>query len=428
MKHLIVHNVGPLKKVDIDLKRINVIIGPQGSGKSCVLKIACYCTWVEKRIEIEQSEDYFKKDGVFVKELVRFHKLDNFINNDSFIEYESKFMLFSYNGKSKIFDFKWKKDRWKYKRTKICYVPAERNLVAVIPNWYEVKFPENNIKNFLTDWENVRKSINDFAILNLGVKYHYDIARRKDEVIIGNNLTVDFTNMSSGYQSLIPICALLQYFFKEQYLIEKQESIENTSNNLKILKRIYHERYEEKAKQNKSYQEKVGNKIKVVGEITLSRIGNWFFSFYDKNDAEECKKYYSNYTETDHCDIFLEEPELSLFPSTQHDLLYWLIENCNGERKHSLFIATHSPYIMTSINNLLEAGNVIAEDSDKRIDVEKIISKNMILSYKHVSAFMIDSEGNVKSIMEDDNHLISAIELDKVSDIISDEFDKLLDL
>ena len=48
MKHLTIHNFGPIKDVDIELGRINVIIGPQNSGKSTVLKIACYCDWIEK--------------------------------------------------------------------------------------------------------------------------------------------------------------------------------------------------------------------------------------------------------------------------------------------------------------------------------------------------------------------------------------------
>lgn len=59
MKHLVIRNLGPLKESDIELKRINVIIGSQSSGKSCVLKTACYCTWVEKRIELTQTSDFF---------------------------------------------------------------------------------------------------------------------------------------------------------------------------------------------------------------------------------------------------------------------------------------------------------------------------------------------------------------------------------
>lgn len=39
MKHLIVKHIGPLDQIDIELKKVNVIIGPQSSGKSCVLKL-----------------------------------------------------------------------------------------------------------------------------------------------------------------------------------------------------------------------------------------------------------------------------------------------------------------------------------------------------------------------------------------------------
>ena len=49
MARLIIKNIGPLETVDIELAKVNVIIGPQSSGKSCVLKIACFCTWVEKK-------------------------------------------------------------------------------------------------------------------------------------------------------------------------------------------------------------------------------------------------------------------------------------------------------------------------------------------------------------------------------------------
>ena len=83
MKHIKIHNLGPLQDVDIDLKKVNVLIGPQSSGKSCVLKTLCYCTWVEKRIELLQSPEFFQREGVFVEELVRFHKLKGYLKPDT---------------------------------------------------------------------------------------------------------------------------------------------------------------------------------------------------------------------------------------------------------------------------------------------------------------------------------------------------------
>lgn len=48
MRKLVIHHIGPVKHVDLVLKRINVVIGPQSAGKSCILKVACFCAWAEK--------------------------------------------------------------------------------------------------------------------------------------------------------------------------------------------------------------------------------------------------------------------------------------------------------------------------------------------------------------------------------------------
>ena len=68
MAKLIIRNVGPIKDINIELNKINVIIGPQSSGKSTINKIACYCTWVEKKVSLEQSFDFFMERNSF-KEL-----------------------------------------------------------------------------------------------------------------------------------------------------------------------------------------------------------------------------------------------------------------------------------------------------------------------------------------------------------------------
>ena len=61
MKHLIIRNFGPVREADIQLGAVCVIIGMQSSGKSCVLKTACYCTWVEKRLQLAQKPNGFGK-------------------------------------------------------------------------------------------------------------------------------------------------------------------------------------------------------------------------------------------------------------------------------------------------------------------------------------------------------------------------------
>ena len=78
MRKVVIKKIGPLQDVEIELAKVNVIVGPQSSCKSCVLKIACYCTWVEKKIELAQSAEEFMEKDYFIKELTRFHKLKGY--------------------------------------------------------------------------------------------------------------------------------------------------------------------------------------------------------------------------------------------------------------------------------------------------------------------------------------------------------------
>ena len=79
MKRLTIKNIGPLTTVLVDFAKYNLFIGPQGSGKSCVLKIASYCNWVEKRIELSQAPDDYLNEVEFWKRLVDYHRLNGFI-------------------------------------------------------------------------------------------------------------------------------------------------------------------------------------------------------------------------------------------------------------------------------------------------------------------------------------------------------------
>ena len=54
-KTIEIHNFGPLKEAHLKPGLANLIIGLQSSGKSCVMMMACYCSWVEKRISIRQG-------------------------------------------------------------------------------------------------------------------------------------------------------------------------------------------------------------------------------------------------------------------------------------------------------------------------------------------------------------------------------------
>lgn len=352
MRRIIIKNIGPLLDVDIELARVNVIIGPQSSGKSCVLKISCYCTWVEKKIELTQSAKDFENGDYFINELTRFHKLNGYFRKDSFISYESDFMKFSYDAQTKFFSFEWKDSRWEYRRPKVSYIPAERNMVAAIPNWFDVKLYDDNIQSFMADWDRARKNYTEHIdILNLGVSYRYDAQANKDRVEVDDDKTLELTNTSSGLQSLIPLYVHLSYIGNDIFNLQEAQSYTNIRLGEQFSQTLYDELFRKTGKTESISGPVTINedgKHQITASIALAHIGPYLLAFGKKEYADECRLIYERYAKTAYCEVFLEEPENNLFPPTQSRLVDWLIKLTEGEHASNLFVATHSPYMMTA--------------------------------------------------------------------------------
>lgn len=404
MRHLTIKNIGPLANVDISLNRINLIIGPQSTGKSCILKIASFCAWLEKAIELNQTEEVFLIREAIDIRLIAFHNMQDYFGEESFFAYETDTMRFSFSFKTNKKSFEWKEGRWDYKRSKIAYLVAERNVLSVVPNWYEIHFPNNSLRYFLIEWKNAKnfmKSLpNGLSILNTGINYEYDKNKDTDLIRLEDGKELNLQNASSGLQSLIPLYVYVNYVTDGIFDMDMQSVKDQdiTTNLFFQLKNIHPD----------------GGYIYIDG----SRIAV---------AAQELNEIVDRFTKYDHSDIYLEEPEENLFPETQYDLVNWLAELLNGERKHSLFIATHSPYIMSAFNNLIQAGDIIEDSPEKRAKVEQIIGGNRAINYDDVAAFAI-SDGTVHSIKDDELRLISPSELDTASDNISSVFNQLLQL
>ena len=337
MKRIIIRDFGPIMKADILLQDVNIIIGEQSIGKSCVLKVSCFCTWVEKRIAIEQNAKRFEKNGVFIEELMNFHRLNGYAHDNTHIGYESDFIKFSYDNE-KGFSYEWKEDRWDYKRPKVSYIPAERNLVAVIPNWFEVKSVAENIQDFMADWSDARKSVgDDESILNLDVAYHYDEGNDMDFVKMKDGRILPFTNVSSGLQSLIPLYVHLVNITSKKYREREDNSVKHKSEIEKLLNSLvdfYAKNIGETFVKNPKYgtiNQETGLEKEYIPNPEMNQ---WLI------------RRFLNISRIHHCEVFLEEPEENLFPPTQQILMKSLLRFVNLEKGNTLFISTHSPYIL----------------------------------------------------------------------------------
>lgn len=416
MKHLTIRNIGPINKVDIELKRFNVLIGVQSSGKSTINKIACYCSWVEKEICTTQSPLYFEKNRNFEHQLVSFHKLEGFIHQDAYIEYETDVMHFIFDKKNDKFDFKWK-NRWTYIRPKTIYIPSERNIVASIPNWFDVKLGENNIRSYMSDWEEARTYFKGkrVKILNLDIEYAFEETEQNDLVWLRDNSYIDFTNASSGLQSLIPLLVILQYVTKGLFHDKKKESVSIKSINNRLLNVIYN-----------SIMPQKGVIMIFSEEIAhVKSVANQEYIFDDKDKAAKFEQVAHNFIYPNYTNIFLEEPEQNLYPTTQKELINHLVELMDkNNRQHNVFITTHSPYILTSLNNLLYAAEI---GKSKKDEVRKIIPMKYWMQFEDVGAWFVKN-GKVTSIIDNKLKQIKAEKIDEVSNKLNGDYDKLFNI
>ena len=127
--------------------------------------------------------------------------------------------------------------------------------------------------------------------------------------------------------------------------------------------------------------------------------------------------------------LYIEEPEAHLFPTAQKKIveLLSMIFNFLNE-KIQIILTTHSPYILTSLNNLISAESLNSSlSTEKRKQLRSIIPESQMISFDSVSAYALD-KGKVSSLKCKETKLINTNYIDQVSDELAIQFDKMLDL
>lgn len=120
--------------------------------------------------------------------------------------------------------------------------------------------------------------------------------------------------------------------------------------------------------------------------------------------------------------FIVEEPELNLFPETQRDLINYLVEKTYPLNDY-LFFTTHSPYILTSLNNLMYAFKI---GQTNELEVNNIIDKKRWLNPNDVSAYLLNDKGEAVDLMDSEIEQILVEKIDEVSRSINQQFDDLL--
>jgi len=125
------------------------------------------------------------------------------------------------------------------------------------------------------------------------------------------------------------------------------------------------------------------------------------------------------------CFIVVEEPEAHLHPDAQY-LLAKFIAAFRNITNSQIFITTHSPYILTSFNNLFYADKC-GKESENSEAAHRVIPKQCWLRTEDFSAYMLE-EGTTRDLKDEELAMVDIAELDAVASEQDTEYEELLSI
>ncbi|MDX2253903.1 MAG: AAA family ATPase [Pseudanabaenaceae cyanobacterium bins.39] len=435
---LIIKNFAGIKDLEIEVRRINILIGPQASGKSVCAKLLFYFkNFIWEIISVvENTQTKRHLDAIYSKTFEEYFPPDSWGNHDFIIRYEisNAFMEISRKQDTRgkiVFTYSdfFKKElislRRLLKKIQESLSDSERNADFRIDRLYITK----------------QTILRDSLVVSLSNSLCQEAAFTQLFIPAGRSF---FANLQSNIFSFLSSNNALDPFLRE--FGSTYESIKSARLNARLNASLRLRNRSEERKEVKDVQDEIsrliekslcGKHIHEKGKDFLEVADGRRVSISNSSSGQQetlpltimlaalpfLVNPHSGQT------VYIEEPEAHLFPTAQRSVIE-LIATVFNYRKEKLqfFITTHSPYVLTAINNLLQAGLLYKEaDQDILSQLEKIVPKYKALNTNDLSAYVLEG-GGCSSIICPDSGLINARIIDSVSDELAIEFDKLLNL
>jgi predicted ATPase len=393
-EQLIVKNFGPIKDATVDFKRVTVFIGPTGGGKSTLAKLAAIFRDVNFHSTAKFSHSFFNDYGLL-----------SYFNDEHHLSWGIKENRILIDNKTVFLS-----DELASISNKIVQDEKEEFIEAFRQDTSK-KLSEKTITLENVQDKAFYKELFDsfFQQVILNTTFSKTIANSKPEYVPSERIFIAAINNAwPGLMSENIGLPKMLTTFANQYF-QARESI----NFLRIpfLKIDF-------------FRSNQQDLIVLENQLPL-KISETASGIQSVTPLLVLLEHLSRNTEQAQSFI-IEEPELNLYPTAQQGLLNWLVEKCT-KGENDLTITTHSPYILSSCNLLLEAYKVAQQRPDLEEEIAAIVPKACWLNPDEFAAYYV-ADGTVKPITDDRTHLIGSNELDAVSGDISDSFRKLLRL
>lgn len=389
MQTIEIRNIGPLVETGIiPVSQVMLLIGEQSTGKSTFMKILCFCCWLEKQVMIggdsivSKYTHYYR----FWNELKKFHHFnDEFLSDSSYIKYDGSAIQIEMRGKKRNAKIVRKPKFAEIRHNlKISFLPSERNLLSSIQN-IENLYRSKDVDmlfNYILEWGEARLQFGVANPLDLvfvdKMKYHYDAKNGDVLTLADGHSKIKPYYASSGVQSALPIQVLATYLAGEVGTSAKISPVD-------YLKQL---------------------------DLTDSKIDIKVMTSVLKN-IQNRSSYKSFH-------MFIEELEQNLFPKAQFELVKMLVgllkkmEQKSTGYTSTMFLTTHSPYVLTALNVMMLASAAYEMSPDK---VNDLGLEDYVLPKGAYSAYCI-KDGRFENIVDAEFGFIKGDFLDSVSELV----------
>lgn len=440
MQKIYIKNNGPVKEFEMDVNKFNILIGEQATGKSTIAKSIYFFRVIKTKITdyMLQICDTNMYNGAacgskgFDQSIIKEMK-------DIFV---------------KLFGYSWDLDpnlKMRYEYTpgywmQVAFFGGEREEKKLIGIQYSTELLRavQNLKRqvqelYLEEKGNVisialgserRKRNHEWIIEQISRIFmddketYYIPAGRSLLTVMANNKATMNNATNLDYiteQFMLMIDSVRNAFnngLRKAHLYYPQEKRNFDVNNMAdmIINIQKGEYYSNKGRETLKIRENPEHPI----EINFASSGQqeilWLVNFLYVLLLKQEKAF-----------VIIEEPEAHIFPTLQKNLIE-LITLFANLSDGSVFITTHSPYVLTSMNNLYYAGVLKHEHMEK--DVEKIVPWNRTIEYGTLEAYKLlnGEQKGYQSLLEGNLREIRASMIDEVSGEISRLYTSLYDI
>lgn len=444
MQKIEIRNSGPVKAFGMEIKRFNLLIGEQATGKSTIAK-AIYFFQVNKRaitnylIQICETNSYNGKS----QERINFYKAIRHELKDVFIQ------LFGYSWDLNpdtemtyyFTDNVWIKvalhdgDKPGKKLIGVDYSPEIMVRIRELKEEAQDMFRNNaNAAGSLALAKEERKRNRDIIIQKVNEFFRDE--REVYYIPAGRSLLTVMSNSRAVMNSVTSLDLITENFMS---LIDNIRN--NFMNGVRKVHQFYpipdrkfdvNEMAERIIKMQKGEYCYVGGREKLLinGDKRHS-IGINFASSGQQEILWLLNFLYVLMLRQENAFVIIEEPEAHIYPTLQKEVMEFIAMFGNMQNS-GVFVTTHSPYILTAANNLFYAG-AIAE-LRREAKVRKVVDRRCVLSPRDFSAYKLlmskDGDGSRQyvDLVNEEGMEIHTSLIDDISSEINEVYTMLYDL